>query len=225
MSHATTPPAPRAPEGGLRERKRLATHQRIADEAARLAADRGMSGTTIDEIAAAAQIGRATFFRYFDTKEIAIAEGFSTPWLTLMVEALQAQPAELGPVEAVVAAFRHFEQVLEEDFETILRQAQLSQASPGLQAWTLRVFAGFEQAIGTALSPRFTDLEHDDPRPRMVGALVMAAIRQAMDRWLAGGAQGDLAQLTRDALTCVTVVVPTKQPPSEEPAVQHEAAQ
>jgi AcrR family transcriptional regulator len=184
-----------------------------------------MSGTTIEEIAAAAQIGRATFFRYFDSKEIAIAEGFSTPWLTLMIDALESQPAELGPVEAVVAAFRHFEQVLEEDFEMILRQAQLSQSSPGLQAWTMWVFARFEQAIGATLAPRFTDLERDDPRPRMVGALVMAAIRQAMDRWLAGGAEGDLAQLTRDALTSVTVVPPTTHPLTEESPVQHEAAQ
>ncbi|MGB8649845.1 MAG: TetR family transcriptional regulator, partial [Mycobacteriales bacterium] len=76
MSHATDLPP------GLRERKRLATHQRIADEAARLATDRGVSATTIEDIAAAAQIGRATFFRYFDTKEIAVAEGFTTPWLT-----------------------------------------------------------------------------------------------------------------------------------------------
>jgi len=209
----------------LRERKRLATHQRIADEAARLATDRGMSGTTIEGIAAAAEIGRATFFRYFDTKEIAIAEGFSTPWLTMMIEALEAQPAEFGPLEAVVSAFRHFEQVLADDFDAILRQSRLSQSSPGLQAWTQHVFARFEQAIGAALSPRFTDLQPDDPRPRMLGALVMAAIRLAMDQWLAGDAEGDLAQLTRDALTCIAVVPPTKQPRPEEPAVEHEAAQ
>jgi AcrR family transcriptional regulator len=223
VSHATSPPTPRAPDG-LRERKRLATHQRIADEAARLATDRGMSGTTIEEIAAAAEIGRATFFRYFDTKEIAIAEGFSTPWLTMMVEALQAQPAELGPVEAVTAAFRHFELVFAEDQETILRQSKLSQSSPGLQAWTLQVFARFEQAIGATLAPRFDDLRPEDPRPRMLGALVMAAIRHAMDRWLAGDARGDLAQFTRDALTCVTVVPPVKPLTPEETAVRPQVA-
>jgi AcrR family transcriptional regulator len=210
---------------GLRERKRQATHQRIADEAARLATDRGVHGTTIEEIAAAAEIGRATFFRYFDHKEIAVAEGFTTPWLTLMVEAFQAQPPELGPLEAVISAFRRFEQVLAQDFDVIVRQARLSQSSPGMQAWTLHVFTRFEEAIGVALTPRFSHLQPDDPRPRMVGALVMAAIRQAMDRWLAGDAQGDLAQLIRDALTCVAVVPPSQQPPSEEPAVHHEAAQ
>ena len=137
----------------------------------------------------------------------------------MMIEALLAQPAELGPVEAVVAAFRGFEQVLADDFDTIVRQARLSQASPGLQAWTLHVFARFEQAIGAALAPRFTDL-----RPAMVGALVMAAVRQAIDRWLAGGAEGDLARMTRDALTCVTVVPPTSFS-SENPAVHTEATQ
>ncbi|HUR15073.1 MAG TPA: TetR family transcriptional regulator [Mycobacteriales bacterium] len=197
MSHTT-------PAVGLRERKRAATHQRIADEAARLASDRGVSGTTVEEIAAAADIGRSTFFRYFDSKEIAVAEGFTTPWLTLLVRALADQPAELGPMEAVLSAFSGFAGVVEDDPRSIIRQTAMSQASPGLQAWTLHLFARCEQAIAATLAPRFTDLVPGDPRPRMTGALVMAAIRLSMDEWLASGGEGDLPKIIRDALTCVT---------------------
>ncbi|HUR51378.1 MAG TPA: TetR family transcriptional regulator [Mycobacteriales bacterium] len=193
---------------GLRARKRAATHQRIADEAARLATDRGVSRTTVEDIAAAADIGRSTFFRYFDTKEIAVAEGFTTPWLTLIVQALAAQPEELGPMEAVLSAFAQFADVVEDDPTTIIRQAQMSQASPGLQAWTLHLFARCEEAIAATVAPRFTDLRPDDPRPRMVGALTMAAIRWSMDRWLASGARDDLPQIIRDALSCVSVDSP-----------------
>jgi AcrR family transcriptional regulator len=201
VSHAT-------PSPGLRARKRAATHQRIADEAARLATDRGVSRTTVEDIAAAADIGRSTFFRYFDTKEIAVAEGFTTPWLTLIVQALAAQPAHLGPMEAVLSAFAEFATVVEEDPTTIIRQTQMSQASPGLQAWTLHLFARCEEAIATTIAPRFPDLRPDDPRPRMVGALTMAAIRWSMDRWLATQAQSDLPQLIRDALTSVSIESP-----------------
>jgi AcrR family transcriptional regulator len=197
----TTPAPP-----GLRERKRAATHQRIADEAARLATDRGVSGTTVEEIAAAADIGRSTFFRYFDSKEIAVAEGFTTPWLTLLVRALAEQPEDLGPMEAVLAAFSGFASVVEDDPKSIIRQTAMSQASPGLQAWTLHLFARCEEAIAATLAPRFTDLAPGDPRPRMTGALVMAAIRLSMDTWLASGGEGDLPKIIRDALTCVVLL-------------------
>jgi AcrR family transcriptional regulator len=197
VSHATPP--------GLREVKRRATHQRIADEAARLATDRGIGATTVEAIAAAASVGRATFFRYFDTKEIAVAEGFTTPWLTLIVDAIAAQPAELSPIEAVLSAFAQFAELLEDDPEAILRQAQASQASPGLQAWTLHVFARWEQAIAEALEPRFPDLRAEDPRPRMVAALTMAAIRWSTERWIASGAEAHLPTIIRDAISCVEV--------------------
>ena len=199
MSHATPEPL------GLRARKRAATHQRIADEAARLATARGVSGTTVEDIAAAADIGRSTFFRYFDTKEIAVAEGFTTPWLTLIIEALAEQPAHLAPVEAVISAFAQFADLVETDPTTIMLQSQMSQASPGLQAWTLSLFAKCEEAIATTLAPRFPDLQPDDPRPRMVGALTMATIRWSMDRWLASGGEADLPKIIRDALTCVAI--------------------
>jgi AcrR family transcriptional regulator len=200
VSHATP--------SGLRELKRRATHQRIADEAARLASDRGVSQTTIEDIAAAASIGRATFFRYFDTKEIAVAEGFSTPWLTLIVDALAAQPEHLSPIEAVLSAFAQFAGLVEDEPEAILRQAQASQASPGLQAWTLHLFARCEQAIAETLAPRFPDLQPEDPRPRMVGALTMAAIRWSMERWMASGAEADLPKIIRDALQCIAIQPP-----------------
>jgi len=193
---------------GLRELKRRATHQRIADEAARLASDRGISHTTVDDIAAAASIGRATFFRYFDGKEIAVAEGFTTPWLTLLVEALAAQPAELGPQEAVLSAFGQFAEVAENDAEGIRRQFQLSQASPGLQAWTLHLFARCEVAIATTIAPRFPDLVPNDPRPAMLGTVTMAAIRWSMSLWLASGGEADLPTIIRDALTCVVFQPP-----------------
>jgi AcrR family transcriptional regulator len=196
VSHAT-------PSPDLRARKRAATHQRIADEAARLAVTHGVSGTTVEDIAAAADVGRSTFFRYFDTKEIAVAEGFTTPWLTLIVDALARQPAHLGPLEAVVSAFSQFAALAETDAEAILRQTEMSQASPGLRAWTLHLFARCEEAIAQTVAPRLPDLVPGDPRPRMVGAVTMAAVRWSMDQWLASGGESDLPKIIRDALTCV----------------------
>ena len=54
---------------GLRERKKRATRAAIHDAGMRLFAEHGFAGTTVDEIAEAADVSRATVFHYFPTKE------------------------------------------------------------------------------------------------------------------------------------------------------------
>jgi len=53
----------------LRSRKRLATRQGISDSATRLFLARGFDNVTVDEIAAAADVGRMTVFNHFPRKE------------------------------------------------------------------------------------------------------------------------------------------------------------
>ena len=52
-----------------RSRKRLATRQGISDIATRLFLERGFDAVTVDEIAAAADVGRMTVFNHFPRKE------------------------------------------------------------------------------------------------------------------------------------------------------------
>jgi len=52
-----------------RARKRLATRQTISDAATRLFIERGFDNVTVDEIAAAADVGRMTVFNHFVRKE------------------------------------------------------------------------------------------------------------------------------------------------------------
>ena len=53
----------------IRDRKREATRARIAETALQLFVSHGYAETTIDQIAAAAGVGRRTIFRHFATKE------------------------------------------------------------------------------------------------------------------------------------------------------------
>ena len=52
-----------------RSRKRLATRQGISNAATRLFVERGFDQVTVDEIAAAADVGRMTVFNHFPRKE------------------------------------------------------------------------------------------------------------------------------------------------------------
>src|ERR1700759_5187049 len=91
-----------APQG-LRERKRQQTRQRIVDAGLALFLQKGIEATTLDEIAAAADISRRTFFAYFPAKEDTVL-----PWEEGGTEALDAavkQAAEgRPPLEAVQVA-------------------------------------------------------------------------------------------------------------------------
>jgi AcrR family transcriptional regulator len=53
----------------LRERKRVRTRQALIDAAAELFERRGYDGTTIADVAAAADVSTRTFFSYFASKE------------------------------------------------------------------------------------------------------------------------------------------------------------
>ena len=53
----------------LRSRKRLATRAAISNAATRLFLERGFEAVTVDEIAAAADVGRMTVFNHFPRKE------------------------------------------------------------------------------------------------------------------------------------------------------------
>src|ERR1700730_1837346 len=58
---------PSAP--GLRQRKRQQTRERLTEAAMALFLDRGVEATPRDDIAAAADVSRRSFFHYFASKE------------------------------------------------------------------------------------------------------------------------------------------------------------
>ncbi len=201
-----TEAAPEPP--GRRERNRIRTRQAIADAAARMVGERGIDGTTADDIAAAAGIGRATFFRHFESKELAIAAGLSGAAIFVLVGILDEIPAEVGPLDAVRRASARLGQDYEAHRAMFLEQARLSRSSPALLAWTLHLYVDWEIAIAASVAPRFGDLLPGDPRPRLVGAIAMAAWRLAVDEWVAGDGLGDLPRLIQDHLAAVDVSDP-----------------
>ena len=187
----------------LAERKRTATRQRIAAAAAQLVASVGLAGATVGRIADAADIGRATFFRYFNSKEDAVADGMNVHWLNRITTALAAQSAGLTATEAVVGAFHELALGFAEIEDQVRELATLTRSSETLDAWTLRIYLRYESAIAELLAPRMPEVAPQDPRPRLIGALAMAAVRIALDDWLSDG--GSLPDRVRQGLAAITI--------------------
>jgi AcrR family transcriptional regulator len=188
----------------LSVRKRTATRDRIAASAAELVSANGLAGTTVEHIAAHAEIGRATFFRYFSSKEDAVADGISRQWLSHITTAVARQAPELTAHGAVVAAFAELGDGFSEISDQVRELALLTRSSPTLNAWTLQIYVGYENAVAELVAPRLENSGPEDPRPRLIGALTMASLRIALDDWLAHG--GSLPDRVQSALSSIPVL-------------------
>src|ERR1700683_970799 len=103
MLDASQPPLGAPRPDGLRERKKARTRASLREHALRLFRDQGYTATTVEQIAAAAEVSPSTFFRYFPTKEDLVLQDDMD---TRLIEALSQQAGELRPVTAVPAAAR-----------------------------------------------------------------------------------------------------------------------
>ena len=88
---------------GLRERKKQRTRATLVDVAARLCAEQGYERTTVDQIAAEAEVSPRTFSRYFPNKEAVIA-ALMEEISDQVAEALARQPLDITEHEALVRA-------------------------------------------------------------------------------------------------------------------------
>ncbi|WP_427884637.1 TetR family transcriptional regulator [Kribbella sp. GL6] len=134
---------------GLRERKKAKTRASIQEHALRLFRDQGYAETTVQEIAAAAEVSPATFFRYFPTKEDTIVFDRLDP---LMIELFRGQPAELPPTEALRAAIRQSLEVLSDDEWALESERQrLVMSVPELRVRMLdQLYGGIDLLAGLA---------------------------------------------------------------------------
>ncbi|MGW0869973.1 TetR family transcriptional regulator [Streptomyces sp. NPDC002740] len=90
----------------LTERRKAATRMEIARAAAGLFVSRGLKATRAEDIAQAAGIAPRTFYRYFATKEEAVAPLYAAG-AQRWAEAVREAPAELTVPQALEHAIRH----------------------------------------------------------------------------------------------------------------------
>lgn len=88
-------------EPGLRERKRLRTHQAISDAAIHLFLQHGFDQVSVAQIADAAEVSKRTLFKYFPSKEDLVVHRFADH-----VDEHAATVASRKPGQSPLAALR-----------------------------------------------------------------------------------------------------------------------
>ena len=86
---------------GLRERKKLRTRATLIEAAAELCLKQGYDNTTVEQIAAAADVSPRTFSRYFPTKE-SVVTAMTGDMDEYLAAALDRQPTDITEYEALL---------------------------------------------------------------------------------------------------------------------------
>jgi AcrR family transcriptional regulator len=161
---------------GLRERKKARTRAAIREHALRLFREQGYSVTTIEQIAAAAEVSPATFFRYFPTKEdVVLQDDFDV----ITIASLNAQPPELSPVAAFrAAAAASLAAMTGADKEQFRETARLTAQVPEIRARALDEFTRTMDGISGALAGR-VGRPPDDFAVRTLAGAIMGVIMSA----------------------------------------------
>jgi AcrR family transcriptional regulator len=156
---------------GLRDRKKRRTRALLVDTAVELCDRRGFERTTVEQIAAAAEVSPRTFSRYFATKEDVVL-ALTTDLVDAIAAQLFRQPRELSELEALRAA--HIGMIRATaagppgglTTERMITTIRIVASSP-----TLRVAAGeFRRRAMTVALAKHMGVDLDDRRVRMAVA-------------------------------------------------------
>jgi len=164
-------------------RPTVTSRAELEQRALELFAERGFEATTVEDIAAAAGIGRRTFFRYFASKNDAVWGDFDQSLSDLRARFAAADPQQplLEALREAVLAFNRFDPVEvpwhRDRMELILRV-------PALQAHSTLRYAAWRHVVAQFVAQRL-----DEPvnalLPQLIAHSCLGAAITAYEQWLA----------------------------------------
>ena len=171
--------AARPPAGGLRERKKARTRQRLTDTATRMFLARGFDEVRVTEIAAACEVSEKTVYNYFPTKESLVLDRWEST-----AGALRAGLADTSvhPVDAVrrilageLAALTSWLEAQDDPAAaaaSVRRFGELVAATPALRAYQNDTANELVLTVSGLLAGR-AGLNADDPEPQIAATALM----------------------------------------------------
>jgi AcrR family transcriptional regulator len=194
---ATQPP----PALSLRERKKQRTYRELQEVALQLVAERGFDGVTTDDIAAAAEVSKTTFYRYFGSKEEVVLGNAVD--LDEVRRALYERPLDEPVLASVRDAILGLADGIQHEPTALLARLRLMRATSSLMARYLEQQSAFERLLGEFIAQRRGTDAEVDLEARLLAASTIAALRVAIDYWLDHEGIPDLEQLVRRGLSFV----------------------
>ncbi|MBO0820336.1 MAG: mycofactocin system transcriptional regulator [Nocardiopsaceae bacterium] len=170
------------PAGRHPGRRRVTSREELERTAFALFAARGFDQTTVDDIAAAAGIGRRTFFRYFPSKN-------DVPWgafdreLDRMRSRLKDVAPEVPLMDAVRLALIDFNRVPVEQIPLHRRRMWLILRVPTLFAHSTLRFTAWRQVVAEFVAER-TGRRPDELAPQAIAHATLGVALAAYEHWL-----------------------------------------
>ncbi|MFE1810705.1 TetR/AcrR family transcriptional regulator [Streptomyces sp. NPDC059533] len=201
---------------GLREMKKLKVRQAIQRETLRLFEERGYRETTVEEIAAAAEVSTTTFYRYYSSKEDVILSGVhergpaGSPAAEGPAAPLHFAGAGLPEGGSLLAGLRvmldgvRASGAFDEDRAELLARLRMINQVPELRALNAqRTQEGLRELARMLAGPDGAD----GYETRVLAAAIGGAVAETLRFWVDQDGEPDLAGLFDRTLTLLAPAV------------------
>ncbi len=175
----------------LRARKKVKARRAMEDVALELFAQQGFEATTVEQIAARAEVSTTTFCRYFRTKADVIL-GDHNRQLPALLEAVLARPAEENDLAAVRHALQEAWTQAIDPRRTALNQRAIAQ-SYVLRGVSYDIGNAWIVAIAEALAQR-RGLAGADERSSYAARVGLGVFGAVVEEWVATGCSLNLRE-------------------------------
>jgi AcrR family transcriptional regulator len=203
---------------GLRELKMARTRQLIADKAFELFVERGFDQTTVEQIAAAAEVGPRTLYRYYPTKEALIVK-FVEVNLFAAVERLCEQPDDTPLSEALYALIDSVVTTTVDNADRVLAIYEMAGCAPAVQAQFSEVWSRWRQAVSNEVARRHKG-RSSEMAARLAAASASAVIDVSIQTWAESRGAANIRRLVNRSLELMrSGDVPIAAPPVRRPVV------
>lgn len=176
--------------------------ERLQEAALELFHERGYPATTVDDIAARAELTERTFFRYFADKREALFGG-SEALQQLVVQGIADAPANVKPLEVVMSAFARTEEFIHTTRGRARKRQAVINSHPELKERELIKMATIAGVVAEALRKRGVK----EPQATLTAEAGTAVFKNAFDRWIQAGHDKDFSvylRLAYDDLRAIT---------------------
>jgi AcrR family transcriptional regulator len=182
----------------LREMKMERTRELIGEVAFTLFRDKGFAATTVEEIAAAAEVGASTVYRHYPTKEMLALSGFAEVFDAALKD-LRACPED-ATIPDVLRVIH--ESVLHTHLKKprqLLTAYKIAQDTPSVQAHLTYAIHGWQlqlqREVGERVGGRAADLTAE-----LAVAQTASVFIVAFQKWFESDGRADLRRLTGEVL-------------------------